>query len=307
MRESDLLRHIYARSAGVSGPGDGPIIVGPGDDCAVIRGDGLLLVTVDQLVEGRHFLLSAAGQGESGQLDRVARKALARSVSDIAAMGGRPMAALAAACYRQGFGGADQLFDAMHRWAAHWGCPLIGGDIATHDGPLVLSVTVIGTAHEARGPVLRSGARVGDAVYITGRLGGSLESGRHMDFEPRTAEGQWLAGTLGERLHAMMDISDGLGRDGGRMAEASGVRIEIESSLVPRHHGVPSWERAVSDGEDYELLFTADPEWEATPTAGDAGALISRIGSVVHGSGCVVRSESGAWIEVGEHGWEHGA
>lgn len=307
MRESDLLRHIYARSAGLSGPGDGPIIIGPGDDSAVIQGVGRLLVTVDQLVEGRHYESHSDGGRAGTPLDLVARKAVARSVSDIAAMGGRPMAALAAACLRQGFDGADELFDAMHRWAEHWGCPLIGGDIAAHDGPTVLSVTVIGTAHEARGPVLRSGARVGDAVYVTGRLGGSLGSGRHLSFEPRIAEGQWLAGTLGDRLHAMMDLSDGLGRDGGRMAEASGVRIELESSLLPRHPGVPTWQRAVSDGEDYELLFTADPGWDATPTAGGTGIPITRIGSVAPGSGCAVRAESGRWIDAGELGWEHGS
>jgi len=307
MRESELLRHIYARSAGRSGPGSGPIIVGPGDDCAVIQATGRLLITVDQLVEGRHYLPPADGGRGGTLLDLVARKAVARSVSDIAAMGGRPMAALAAACLRQGFVGADGLFDAMHRWAEHWGCPLIGGDIATHDGPTVLSVTVIGTAHESRGPVLRSGAKVGDAVYVTGRLGGSLGSGRHLGFEPRIAEGLWLAATLGDRLHAMMDLSDGLGRDAGRMAESSGVRIELESSLLPRHPDVPTWERALADGEDYELLFTADPAWEATPTAGATGVQITRIGSVVSGSGCVVRSESGSWVEAGELGWEHGS
>ncbi|MEZ6164121.1 MAG: thiamine-phosphate kinase [Phycisphaerales bacterium] len=190
MDESRLHDHIYARSGSLSLT-NGELLVGPGDDCAVLRtpsGD-LQLLTVDQLVEGRHF--------EPGtDLDLIARKAIARSVSDIAAMGGQPAWALATGVLPQGYAHADALFDAMHRWGNHWHCPLVGGDIASHaspDHPLTLTVTVGGTMPLGSMPVLRSGAKPGDLLYVTGQIGGSFESGWHLRFEPRVEVGQWAS------------------------------------------------------------------------------------------------------------------
>jgi thiamine-monophosphate kinase len=237
-------------------------------------------------------------------IDRVARKSVARSVSDIAAMGGRPAWALATGALRDGFDGGDELFDAMARWARHWGCPLIGGDIARVAGPTVLTVTVMGRAHAKRGPVLRSGAQPGDGVYVTGALGGSLASGRHATFEPRLAEASWLCETLGDRLHAMIDVSDGLGRDAGRLAEASKARLEIDAGALPLHAGVGSWREAVSDGEDYELCFAASGAVPDRCPA--AGVSVTRIGRVVAGSGCVVVTGNGERIDASTMGWDHG-
>lgn len=297
MQESLLLSHIYARSGGLPAP----IAVGPGDDCAVLdvsrANAAALLVTVDQLVEGRHYVPEAS-------LDLVARKAVARSVSDIAAMAGRPLCGFATGALRAGFEGGNALFDAMARWARRWECPLAGGDIAEVDGPTVLTVTVIGEAHALRGPVLRSGARPGDTVYVTGRLGGSLGSGRHMTFEPRVAEGAWLAETLGERLHAMLDVSDGLGRDGGRLADASRVRVELRADRLPRHDDVPEWTSAAADGEDYELVFAASgPVPDACPLT---GTPITAVGEVREGRGCVIVTPGGETIDASELGWDHG-
>lgn len=294
--EADLLRHIAARSADLHGAG--PIEVGPGDDAAVLRfGADRLLLTVDQLVESRHYL------PESTPIDLIARKAIARSVSDIAAMGGSPIAALATGALRDGFAHGDKLFDHMARWARRWDCPLIGGDIASVDGPTVLTVTVIGCVHPERGPVLRSGARVGDSVYVTGALGGSFASGRHLTFEPRLPEASWLCDAMGPRLHAMMDLSDGLGRDGARIAGASGVRLELDPLRIPLHADVPSWMQGASEGEDYELLFTAEGEVPArTPT----GVAITRIGSVVEGKGCALLLPNQHPIDASEMGWDHG-
>lgn len=301
MRESELLSHIYARSKGLPAP----IVVGPGDDAALLEfpaagGPASVLVTVDQLVEGRHYDPSRAS------VDAVARKAVARSVSDIAAMGGRPTCALATAALRDGYADADRLFDAMARWAAHWGCPLAGGDIASVAGPTVLTVTVLGAPHPTRGCVLRSGARAGDALYVTGRLGGSLASGRHLSFEPRLREGAWLCDRLGERLHAMIDVSDGLGRDAARLAEASGVRIELDASRLPLYPDAGGWRRAIAEGEDYELLFAAPLE-DALSAAGEAGALLTRVGTVAAGSGCFVRTPEGGLEDAAALGWDHGA
>ena len=297
MREQDLLRHIYGRSADLAGAGG--VVVGPGDDGAVIDvGGERLILTVDQLVAGRHY-------DKSTPLDLVARKAIARSVSDIAAMGGRPTHALATGCLPPGFTEADHLFDRMAAWARDFGCPLIGGDIASAPGPLLLTVTVLGTCHPTRGPVLRSGARPGDILCVTGALGGSFDSGRHLTFDPRLDEAAALCDILGESLGALMDISDGLGIDAGRIASASGVRLEIDSARIPRHQDVPDWRRAAADGEDYELLFTVrDPSAVEALTLPHA-TPITIIGRVVPGDGCVIIDEAGAAHDASALGWDH--
>jgi thiamine-monophosphate kinase len=301
MRESDLLAHIYERSRGLRDACP-QVLVGPGHDCAAVAlpPPGQALLKVDQVVEGRHFRPDAP-------VDLIARKAVARVVSDIAAAGGTPLAALAAATLPPGYQHADPLFDAMARWARHWGCPLVGGDVAV--GPtLVLSVTAIGSPHRVRGPVLRSGTLPGDGVYVTGAVGGSFDAqtglGRHLTFEPRLAESRWLCDTLGADLHSMMDLSDGLGRDAARMATASGVRIRIEAAAIPRAVGVADWRRAASDGEDYELLFTIPTGRSLPDVCPGTQTPITRIGSALEGSGCVIVVEDQE-RDASELGWEH--
>lgn len=293
MRESELLAHIYERSAGLGEH----VLVGPGDDCAVVRlGDSgpLALLTTDQLVEGRHY------DPASTSLDLIARKAVARSISDIAGMGGRPTCALAAATLNAKFTQADELFDAMARWALRWSCPLVGGDIAISDGPTVLTTTVVGAPHEDRGAVLRSAAKPGDLICVTGSLGGSLASGRHLTFEPRIAEGVALCDVLGDRLTAMIDLSDGLGRDAGRVAKASSVRIMLESSQLPCADGA-DWRGALQDGEDYELCFAVRGDAPASA----AGTPVTVVGVVQEGDGCVVRTPDGDLLDASQLGWDH--
>lgn len=303
MREDELLGHIFSATADQSRRFP-QVLVGPGDDCALVdigASRGVVLKT-DQVVEGRHF--------RGGTLiDLIARKAIARVVSDIAACGGTPIAGLAGAVLPHHFAQGRELFDAMHRWAAHWGCPLVGGDIASlgagQDGPMVLTVSAIGHPHARRGTVTRSGARAGDVVYVTGALGGSFDAasglGRHLTFEPRLAEAAWLCDVLGDDLHAMMDVSDGLGRDAGRLAARSGVKVVIDAERVPRA-GV-DWRRAMSDGEDHELLFCAPAGVpERCPATGTA---VTAVGVVEAGVGCVVRMADGREIDALGMGWEH--
>lgn len=312
MIESDLLRHIYTRSSDLSRFGQ--VVIGPGDDCAVLQtpsGDHLLL-TVDQVVEGRHFD-PVTDPSRSSVLDGIARKAVARSISDIAAMGGTPTATLATACLPPGFpqSCADELFDRMHAWALHWGSPLIGGDIAMGPDlgsaakpPLLVTTTVLGVPHAGRGPVLRSTARVGDELWVTGRLGNSFASGRHMTFEPRVAEARWLCSRAGAEPTAMIDLSDGLGRDADRIARASHARIEIDAQLLPLHPDCADWRRGVSDGEDYELLFTLPPG-SLTPGAAAGSTPLTRIGEVVAGPpGAVIRTDTGL-LDASGLGWDH--
>lgn len=298
MREAELLEHIALRSRDLAGRGG--VIVGPGDDAAVVDLAGPTLATVDHLVAGRHF------DPPRTPVDLIARKAMARSVSDIAAMAGTPICALATGCLPAGYAHANELFDRMAHWACHWGCPLVGGDIATFDGPMVLTVTVLGAPHAARGPVLRSGALAGDAVYVTGAIGGSLASGRHLSFEPRLRESAFLCDALGPRLHAMIDISDGLGLDAWRIARASRVRIELDARALPLNPGVADWRAAGGDGEDYELLFTADAGAIVPARCPDTGTPIARIGRAVAGEGCVIIAPTGEIVSAEDLGWDHG-
>ncbi len=285
MRERELLDAIRARSSGLALSG-AELLVGPGDDCAVVRvGGENLLVTVDQLVEGRHY--------EPGtELDLVARKAIARSISDIAAMAGEPMWTTATGLLPDGFARGDELFEAMKRWAEHWGAPLIGGDIAFGPGPLVLTVTVVGRCEGP--PLLRSGARAGDGVFVSGPIGGSLASGRHLSFEPRVDAGR-AARDAGAT--ALIDLSDGLGLDAQRVGEMSGVRLRVDADAVPTHEDAGGWREAFSAGEDYELLACG-------PTRPEG---FTRIGGVVAGEPGAVIVAQGSEHEAGSLGWDHGS
>jgi len=302
MREFDLLQHVFAANASL----DAHVEVPPGDDMAVVRfGNQRLLAAMDQLVDGRHVMIA------STPLELVGRKAITRSLSDIAAMAARPVATLVAATLPPGFGSerANSLFDAMRETAAAYNCPLIGGDLAFHNDashPLVCSVTVLAEPGSTP-PVTRSGAKVGDAVYVTGSLGGSFArdgSGRHLTFEPRIAEALELAAALGERLHAMIDISDGLGRDAGHIAEMSVVRIEIDAQRVPCSKGV-DWRRAVADGEDYELCFTATGDVPSNIN----GVPVTQVGQVIApklgDDRRVVINDDGQSLDAADLGWQH--
>lgn len=311
MKESDLLAHIYAIAGGINA-GAGDVLVGPGDDCAVVRtpsGD-VLLLTVDQLVEGRHFEADTP-------LDLIARKAVARSISDIAAMGGTPAWGLATGILPDGYPHGAHLSEALHRWGQHWGCPIIGGDIAFGPGPLALTTTVVGRMRtEQNEPndhpaVLRSGARPGDELWLTGQVGGSFESGWHLRFEPRLAAGR--AAAHSGRVHAMIDLSDGLGRDAARVGVASGVRLVIEAAKLPISHRARDWAQAAGEGEDYELLMAIHPRHPeiSAPPLETEPALLGPIGHVRscepgESPGAAIVDPYGRHHDAAELGWDHG-
>jgi thiamine-monophosphate kinase len=301
VRELDLLQHIYEAS------GDLPerVRLGPGDDMALLDlGGQRLLAAVDQLIEGRHY-------APDTPVELVGRKAMMRCLSDVAAMAARPVAALATAALPPDFGRArsERLFDAMRAAAVETDCPLIGGDIALHGDashPLVCTVTVL--AAPVGRVITRRGARVGDSVYVTGALGGAVhgdEPAHHLTFRPRLVEAVALGALLGERLHAMIDVSDGLGRDAANVARASDVRLDIDATRLPCRAGIP-WRRAAGEGEDYELLFTADGD--VPSTIGD-DVPVTCIGRVVeHPGGDEPRVilRDGDHAEPGdEWGWQH--
>lgn len=230
-------------------------IVGPGDDCAVLRSPDasrVLLLKTDCVVEGVHYAAAAPPS-------KVGRKALARPLSDIAAMGGEPHAALVTlvAPSARPLAYVRALYRGLSALAEETGVAVVGGETSSSPAPgsgggfAMLSVALLGSALADR-YALRSGASPGDRVVVTGRLGGSIR-GRHLTFPPRLKEGRWLV--RNRFATAMMDISDGLAKDAVRLGAASGVEVVIEPGRVPRNRGC-SAEQAMGDGEDYELLFT---------------------------------------------------
>jgi len=227
------------------------IPTGVGDDCAVLRGDkksDYLLFKTDAVVEGVHFL-----PREKPEL--IGRKALARALSDLAAMGATPLAAVITlgVAKRESVRRLQGIYAGLEKTAKTYGVSLVGGE-TTRAQELFLNVALLG---ECRGyaPVLRSGAKPGDLIAVTGTLG-ATRAKKHLHFEPRLHEGQWLA--KNKIATAMMDLSDGLGADLPRLAKASGVSFQLEAESIPRAPGA-SLQAAISDGEDYELLFTVRP------------------------------------------------
>ena len=230
--------------------------VGAGDDCAVIgrpRDARWQLLKTDAVIEGVHFLPDADPR-------RIGWKALCRAISDIAAMGGTPQHALItiAAPPSTDFARVRGIYAGLRRAARRFGVSIVGGETARSPGPLFLNVALTGTVERTR-CVLRSGGRAGDALYVTGRLGGSL-AGRHLDFTPRLAEARWL--TANFKLRAMMDLSDGLAADLPRLAAASRCAFALDESAIPKNKGCTLAE-AMTDGEDYELLFAISPRTAA--------------------------------------------
>jgi thiamine-monophosphate kinase len=234
----ELIRHLPL------GP---EVRVGPGDDCAVIGGarDRVWhLLKTDVIVEGVHFL-------DSDDPRRVGWKALGRAISDVAAMGGLPGQAVItiAATPDLPLEYLKALYEGLTKAARRFGVSIVGGETSRSPGPLFVNVALTGMV-ERKQCVLRSGGRPGDALYVTGKLGGS-RAGKHLDFVPRLGESRWL--TTHFRPHAMMDLSDGLATDLPRLARASGCGFALERDRVPCTRGV-TLDEALNDGEDFELL-----------------------------------------------------
>ncbi len=228
-------------------------------------------------------------------------------------MGGRPLAALATACFppNSSQDHAQRLADSLHRAGERFACPVVGGDVATfpaaHSGPLVITITLLGAAHHA-GPILRSTARTGDAVYVTGTIGGAVTSGRHMTFQPRLAEARELSEALwGWRPTAMIDISDGLGMDAARVGRASNVKIVLDATRIPLSAGVTDWRQAVAEGEDYELLFTAAPDARIADRLGQTPVMrIGRVEPPGDAPGCIIKDADGREYNAAKAGFVHG-
>jgi thiamine-monophosphate kinase len=226
-------------------------VVGPGDDCAVVRGHGirqLLLLKTDCVVESIHYLPDDEPQ-------RVGWKALCRPLSDVAAMGGEPLHALVSIMSPQDRTVSywRSFYKGLVKAAARFNVGIVGGE-TSRSARAAVSVSIVGRVEAGR-LITRSGGRPNDVLFVTGTLGGS-HNGRHLDFIPRVVEGRWLSAHGYAR--AMMDLSDGLATDLPRLAVASKCGFKIDSSSLPKTRGCDS-DHAMCDGEDYELLLAVAP------------------------------------------------
>ncbi len=326
MKERELIEQVRA----MTGAAGGDLVLGIGDDCAVIKRDEsrVWLLTMDTLVESVHFNRSWHPPLELGQ------KTVAVNVSDIAAMGGRPLFALLSLGLPEGFSESwsMDLCQGISRACRHYGCLLVGGDtVRTVDG-VSLTLAVIGEMDTDR-VLYRSGAGPGDTVWVSGPLGWSaaglalLKSGKSVAkpaFQPlvrshlvpraRTDLGPLLAES--GLVHAMMDLSDGLATDLSHLCAASGVGARVEEERLPGgpelaaaaellHRDRTGW--MIGGGEDYELLFTAPAaaDEELERLASGAGCTIYRVGTIESGQGVRLAGRSGRVRDITFRGYDH--
>ncbi|HZT23354.1 MAG TPA: thiamine-phosphate kinase [Verrucomicrobiae bacterium] len=304
MNEFELIARLTA-----SLPTNAHVVAGAGDDCAVLDfglPEKWFLFKTDAVVEGVHFTPDTPPE-------KIGRKALARGLSDIAAMAGTPVAAVVTLGLPENFdaGCVERIYTGLNALAQQFGIAVVGGETTAAPGGFFLSIALLGTVPRG-GAIRRNGARAGDAIFVTGELGGSA-AGKHLDFQPRLVEAQWLAKNFA--LHAMIDLSDGLAGDLPHILKASGVGAEILKSAVPISRAArlqaahkPPFAAALTDGEDFELLFTL--------AAKDAVALhdawkqrfpetkLSCIGKIVAGHGITIRDKSGT-RPLEAHGYVH--
>lgn len=239
------------------------LLLGPGDDCAVVRRDDHVdtLLKADAVAEGIHFTTDTPPR-------LIGRKALARALSDIAAMGGIPEHALITLVThpQRSVEDLEEIYAGLSEIAAVFGVSIAGGETCSLPTPgLVVNVALTGRVEHGRS-FLRSGGKPGDILCVSGALGGSFASGRHLTFTPRIELARALQ-FASPRPHAVMDLSDGLAADLPRLAAASGCGYEIDEASLPLHTGcTPA--QALHDGEDYELLLALPPD--------DAEALCAR-------------------------------
>ncbi|MFV1974151.1 MAG: thiamine-phosphate kinase [Candidatus Scalindua sp.] len=288
---------------------DKDIIIGIGDDCASIRinGDKMLLVTTDMLVEGTHFDLKKNTPGEIGG------KAIACSISDIAAMGCSAKYAVVSICfpYETKTKFARELYRGIKKMADAFNIRIIGGDIVSSKKTVVINVTMYGI-NKGLKTISRSGAKADDVIMITGELGGSI-LGSHITFKPRLKEGLLLNKKF--NINSMIDISDGLAADLGHILEESGVGAVLYEDKVPisadakrlaRKTGLSALHHALHDGEDYELLFTLSGEESkkllATRTF---PARLSKIGHTNRSKGIKMQGVDGKLKRIKSIGYNH--
>jgi thiamine-monophosphate kinase len=291
------------------------VAVGPGDDAAVFEGGWVL--STDLTVEDVHFRRGWASPEEIGG------RAVLAALSDLAGMAARPVGVLASVAFPQepDDAYAEAVMAGVRGAADAWDAPLIGGDLSRSPGPLVLDIVVVG---QAESPCLRAGSVAGDRIWVTGALGSSAaavrtwEAGREPSPELREAFlrptpriSVALALAAGGRIHAMLDLSDGLAGDAGHLAAAGDLRAVIEIERIPVSEAARvalgeevALEMALHGGEDYELCFTTASELPAADVEA-AGVPLTCVGRMEQGKGVWVQSPGGELRQVTRGGFDH--
>ncbi len=284
-----------------------PVIVGIGDDAAVIQSTCAAgeVITTDMLMEGTDFLYPQTSAWEMG------RKALAVNLSDIAAMGAKPTAAFVSVAFPQSRGEAfaRDVYAGLEALAHEYDVTIAGGDTNSWDGPFVINVTLIGEPLGSAA-ILRSGAKPGDVLFVTGAFGGSIR-GRHIHFTPRLQEARRLLELI--TPHAMIDVSDGLAADLHHLLEESGVGAIIDATSIPIHSdaeamadNVPPLRHALGDGEDFELIIAVRPEDVARLTNGwDLSTALTPIGYITAERDVLLQESDGRQTNLPPWGWTH--
>jgi thiamine-monophosphate kinase len=315
--ERALIAEIRRLAQSFSRRGNSPVLTGMGDDCAVLRSDSKfeILVTTDFTLEGVHF------RRDWHPPESVGHRCLARGLSDIAAMGGKPIAVFLSLALpsdlRQSW--LRGFVRGLRKLGARHGVTLAGGDTAQSPGGILADIIVVGTVPRGQA-ILRSGARPGDRIFVTGKLGGSAYAVRQMERakvnppdyrrhfypEPRIEVGRVLREK--KLASAMIDTSDGLSTDLAHICEESGVGAEIDAVAIPRAHvGKPSREvdldLALHGGEDYELLFTAQPAVEIPNQI--AEVTLTQIGRIKRKRTILLCSPECGSRRLEPGGWEH--
>jgi thiamine-monophosphate kinase len=285
------------------------LAVGVGDDAALVQmaSGGKLLVSVDVLTDGVDFRVDEV------DARRIGRKALAVNLSDMAAMAGRPLAVVVGVVLPRtdGLRLAQELAEGMIPLAEQFDVAFAGGDTNSWDGPLVISVTILGEP-TLRGPLRRKVAKPGDVVIVTGSFGGSI-LGHQFDFEPRVREALLLHDRYD--LHAGIDVSDGLSLDLSRLAAESGCGAQLRLDAIPinpaaeelaRRDGVSPLAHALGDGEDFELVLAVPPGSARRMLADQPlGVPLTAIGEFVDAAGLWQLDVDGKQTPLVPHGFQH--
>ena len=299
----DEVTDWFARQSKLAAP-DFPI--GIGDDMAQIQlaEDTSVLITTDMLLDGVHFDLKEAA------LQQVGYKAMVVSLSDCAAMATMPVAAVVSVALPKRFGEQElkQLHAGITAAGEKFGCALVGGDITkwNRENPLAISVAMLSRAAGTK-PIKRSGAKVGDAICVTGTLGGSRFR-KHLEFEPRVKEAMRISQMV--TINAMIDISDGLSSDLNRICRASSVGAIIKARLVPVSEEAKKSDdplgSALNDGEDFELLFTLSPvECKKLLKKWDGAIPITQIGEITDTGKMEIKALNGQVKDLKAKGYDH--
>lgn len=305
MKESELLAWLCKNAVKTA-----TVPVPIGDDMAgvslpkQVSRDGLTLLKIDQCLDQVHFNLSQHTPRQIG------RKAINRCLSDCAAMAARPTAILISVALPMHvtLPWTKRLYQGCRSAAREAACSIVGGDTALWDQRLVITVAAVGVPW--RHAILRSGAKAGDALCVSGQLGGSI-LGRHLSFSPRIELARRLTEIV--RIHAMMDISDGLAIDLPRLLSMSGAGAEVDAARIPVHPDARRLSRrdgqnplyhALCDGEDYELLFTLSQR-DAARLAG-TGLPVSIIGKITRQRNAIILFSDGRSQPWPAGGWDHG-